>query len=170
MRSSLRENIEALQQGEHILQTISDAAYCQPARLVFESTVGMHIRHNLDHYACFLKGIKNGCIDYAARQRDSRLEQDRSFAITEISRIRQCLQDMSETIVTTQLLVETDNGSGQVTSSIKRELAFLLSHTTHHYAIVAVICQLQGLSVAEDFGVAASTLQHRVEQLAKCAH
>jgi len=50
-------------------------------------------------------------------------------------------------------------------TSIKRELAFLLSHTIHHYAIVAIICRLQGLSVEDDFGIAPSTLRHRAAQL-----
>ena len=170
MKINLRENIEALQQGESLLRSISDSAYIQPAQHVFQSTVGTHIRHNLDHYTCFLNGLENGCIDYAARQRNTRVEQDRSYAIAEISSLRERLKRIPENLDKAMLLVERDIGPGQAGSSVKRELEFLLSHTTHHYAIVAIICQLQGLSVGDEFGVAPSTLRHRAMQTAECAH
>ncbi len=170
MKINLRENIEALQQGEKLLRSISDAAYIQPAQHVFQSTVGTHIRHNLDHYACFLNGLESGCIDYAARQRNSHLEQDRLYAIAEISSLQNRLKNLPEDMDKADLLVERDIGPGQAGSSVKRELEFLLSHTTHHYAIVAIICQLQGLSIGDEFGVAPSTLRHRKMQLAECAH
>jgi hypothetical protein len=41
-----------------------------------------------------------------------------------------------------------------------RELQFLLSHTVHHYALMALILRLQGFNPAAEFGVAPSTLQH----------
>lgn len=170
MKINLRENIEALQQGERLLCSISDSAYTQPVQQVFQSTVGTHIRHNLDHYDCFLKGLESGCIDYTARQRNTRLEQDRSYAIAEISSLRERLKSLPETLDMANLLVERDIGPGQAGLSVRRELEFLLSHTTHHYAIVAIICQLQGLSVGDEFGVAPSTLRHRARQLAECAH
>lgn len=170
MKINLRENIEALQQGERLLRGISDSAYTQPAQYVFQSTVGTHIRHNLDHYACFLQGLETGCIDYAARQRNIRLEQDRAYAIAEISSLRERLKRLPEHLDKENLLVERDIGPGQAGSSVKRELEFLLSHTTHHYAIVAIICQLQGLSVGAEFGVAPSTLRHRATQTVECAH
>jgi len=170
MKSNLRENIEALQQGEQLLRSISDSAYIQPAQYVFQSTVGAHIRHNLDHYACFLNGLESGCIDYAARQRDTRLEQDRSYAITKISELRERMKNLPENMDKENLLVKRDIGPGHAGSSVRRELEFLLSHTTHHYAIVAIICQLQGLSIGAEFGVAPSTLRHRATQAVECAH
>ncbi len=169
MKINLRENIEALQQGEMLLQHLSDLAYTQPAPPVFQSAIGTHIRHNLDHYACFLNGLESGCIDYAARQRDTRLEQDRVYAIAEMSKLRERLEKLAETPDDACLLVERDVGPGQASSSAKRELEFLLSHTTHHYALVAVICRLHGFSVGNEFGVAASTLRHCATQLAECA-
>jgi hypothetical protein len=50
-----------------------------------------------------------------------------------------------------------------------RELEFLLSHTVHHYAIVAILCRLQGIAVDDGFGVAPSTLRHRTESETPCA-
>jgi len=165
MKIKISENIEALRQGEKLLRCISDAAYTLPAQTVFDSTIGAHFRHNLDHYACFLNGLDSGCIDYAARQRDLRLEQDRRYAMVEFSRVRKHLQSLEEGLDGPCLLIGSDVGPDQVSTSIKRELEFLLSHTIHHYAIVAIICQLLGIVVEDDFGVAPSTLRHRATQL-----
>jgi len=141
MKTNIRENIEALNQGEMLLRQLSDTAYSRPVEQVFQSTVGSHIRHNLDHYACFLSGLESGCIDYAARKRDSRLEQDRLYAITEIIRLRECLENMSAEQENIGLQVKADIGANRAGTSIKRELEFLLSHSIHHYALVAIICR-----------------------------
>jgi hypothetical protein len=45
-------------------------------------------------------------------------------------------------------------------SSIGRELQFLLSHTIHHYALIALALRLQGYEPSAEFGVAPSTLQY----------
>ena len=166
MKTNIRENIEALDQGEMLLRQLSDTTYRKRVKQVFKSAVGTHIRHNLDHYACFLSGLESGCIDYTARNRDSRLEQDRLYAITEIVRLRECLENMSAEQENTCLLVKADIGTSRAPTSIKRELEFLLSHSIHHYALVAIICRLQGIEVEPNFGIAPSTLRHLATQAA----
>ena len=47
------------------------------------------------------------------------------------------------------------------TSSVRRELLFLLSHTVHHNALVKELLRARGHALADDFGVAPSTLEHR---------
>ena len=45
-------------------------------------------------------------------------------------------------------------------STVRRELDFLLSHTVHHYALIAMSLRLRGLPVPAELGVAPSTLEH----------
>jgi hypothetical protein len=45
-------------------------------------------------------------------------------------------------------------------TTLKRELRFLVSHTIHHYALIAVILKLQGFDCGPDFGVAPSTIEY----------
>jgi hypothetical protein len=45
-------------------------------------------------------------------------------------------------------------------------LQFLLSHTVHHFALMALILRAQGADPGDDFGVAPSTLEHRRAALA----
>ena len=52
-------------------------------------------------------------------------------------------------------------------SSVARELQFLVSHTVHHYAVIAAMLRPQGIEPGVDFGVAPSTLKY--EQGAPCA-
>jgi hypothetical protein len=53
-------------------------------------------------------------------------------------------------------------------SSVTRELQALLSHTVHHYALIALMLQLNGFEVPEELGVAPSTLR-RWRETASCA-
>lgn len=166
MQTKIKENIQALQQGASLLNQLSDSAYVHAEQSAFKSSIGEHIRHNLDHYDCFLKGLKSGRIDYSQRQRESRLEQDRAYAIAEISRLLERLESLATEQDRPCVMVAEDVDRDQSHTTIKRELDFLASHTVHHYAIVAILCRLQGISVHEDFGLAPSTLRHR----AACAH
>lgn len=169
MDSLLKGNQAALAQGETLLQRLSDDAYRSSLKPVFNSSIGAHIRHNLDHYGCFLEGLALGRIDYAARRRSPCFETERLVAVAELKRIRQEF----ETIVSPHapLLVRIDNDAGAAYSgsSLVRELEFLISHTIHHYAIVAIMCRLQGIAVDDDFGVAPSTLRYRAEMETPCA-
>jgi len=169
MNTTLDDNILALKQGEMLLCNLSNSAYTTPALPVFASTIGAHIRHNLDHYACFLDGLCGGFIDYSARKRNSQIEQNRAFALAEFSRILDQLAALDLREKKWCVLIDPETGPRQTQTSIQRELEFLLSHTIHHYAMVAVICKLGGLEVDEDFGVAPSTLRYRAAQATACA-
>ena len=53
-------------------------------------------------------------------------------------------------------------------SSLDRELQSLISHTVHHYALIAMLLRVSGRQPAADFGVAPSTLRYWEESRA-CA-
>ena len=46
-------------------------------------------------------------------------------------------------------------------STLGRELQFLVSHTVHHFAIIGAICHRMDIELAPTFGIAPSTLKHR---------
>jgi hypothetical protein len=64
--------------------------------------------------------------------------------------------------------VEGSAGSAPTQSSTARELGFLLSHTIHHFALIAMTLQSLGVNVDPAFGVSPSTLRYRTEASA-CA-
>lgn len=155
----LAANLQVLRQGLELLAQLDDEQYTLTAGSLFAYGVGSHLRHCLDSYACFLHGLPTGRIDYDRRERAELTAQDRRYAST---RIEWTMEVLRETLAQHQLkeLQVRQDGPHWATSSVARELQFLLSHTVHHYALIALILRLQGFNPAAEFGVAPSTLKH----------
>ena len=159
------ENVLILRQQITLLQDLDDATYRCDVAAMMMSSVGAHVRHNLDHYQRFFVGLDTGVVDYDARQREKVLEIDRLAALTATRSICGRLAELTQVQGAANLRVccNRDQGTQQATSSVIRELDFLRSHTVHHYAIIAVLCRIQNVAVAQNFGVAPSTLRYRAE-------
>lgn len=168
------DNIRYLEQAVHLLQSISDEGYAQPAPMKLGSSVGAHLRHCLDHYDNFLVGIAAGRIDYDARRRELQLEQSRAAAIAKLGQLIAGLKSVAGQS-DAKLTVKMDCGDNEAEatwwtdSSVRRELQFLISHTVHHYAIIKMVLTASGVSVGPDFGIAPSTLRYHQGATA-CAH
>lgn len=160
-------NIDLLEQGADILRNITDEQYQLIKTEYYRGTVGAHIRHILDHYSCLLNGW-NDKVDYDARSRNKEIEKNRISAISKIeqviTRFNQILKEnrsIDLVILVKSNISEGYLGSPWSSSTIKRELQFLVSHTVHHYALIALILRIQNISVPDSFGVAPSTLNYR---------
>ena len=163
----IADNIRYLEQALTLLRDIDDVTltYVDPPR--FASGVGAHLRHNLDHFRSFLDGLDTRRIDYDARERDVRIEINGEYAAEKIGETIARLQAIASLPADTPLQVKMDCGEDAkqwCRSTVARELEFLVSHTVHHYALVAMILRLQGLEPGAEFGVAPSTLrfQHQL--------
>ena len=160
------QNIFFLEQGLDLLATLDDADYARSFPPAFECGIGAHIRHIVDHYDCFLRGLDTGRIDYDRRQRNERIESDRMTGIDALRATIARLQDIDGAGASIELAVHMDCGDGAAgdgifsRTSLTRELQFLLSHTVHHYALVAVILRLEGREPVDGFGVSPSTLRN----------
>ncbi|MDA1045265.1 MAG: DinB family protein [Verrucomicrobia bacterium] len=160
-------------QAIELVARLTDDHYTKIDPPQYSSSVGAHMRHVLDHYFCFLEGLDKGRIDYADRARNPRLEHDRSFAVEQlrdtISRV--CALASLDARHPLEMRIEGDGVEGHAAwavSTVGRELDFLLSHTIHHYGMVAIILRLQGVEPGAGFGVAPSTLRH-VHESTVCA-
>ncbi len=152
-------NLAVLGQGAQLLTRLDDAAYTRTVKPLFDYGVSSHIRHCLDSYTSFLQGLETGLIDYDRRARDVRIEQDRFYAQSRIAATMAALQGLMPDLSATVLQARQDSPHWAVTS-LERELQFLLSHTVHHYALVALMLRAQGIKPSKEFGVAPSTLKH----------
>jgi hypothetical protein len=127
--------------------------------------IGSHFRHCLDFYCSFLDGVETGRIDYDDRQRDRRIEHDHLAAISKFEVTMTRLKELSWLDSEMPLKVRLEEGGEQPDpsswscSSVRRELQSLVSHTVHHYALIALMLQLNGVEPTEEFGVAPSTLK-----------
>jgi uncharacterized damage-inducible protein DinB len=160
-------NIQILEQGAQLIRRLGDETFARCLDNPYSGGVGAQFRHCLDFYECFLDGIGEGAIDYNRRERDPGLETDRGYALAKTQSICQALGQLTRDQAGRQLQVCAEQASSETPrwsdSSAGRELQFLISHTVHHYAVVAILLRLQGCDAAAenpDFGVAPSTLAH----------
>ena len=58
-------------------------------------------------------------------------------------------------------MLTPDSPPRSFATTLGREVAFVLSHTLHHQALIAAHLRATGHDVPDNFGVAPATLQHR---------
>ena len=149
-----------LMQGLELLAALSSQAFAHgPAG---HSPVGAQLRHVLDHYEAFFEGLPLGRVDYDARRRDGLLESSLDLAAAALAHWHEAMGGLDPATGDALLLVQSDSGAGSDApdwrpSTVGRELQFLASHTTHHFALMALLLELQGLTPPAGFGVAPST-------------
>lgn len=159
----IAENIKALREAQKLLECMDDRTFTNVDAPTFTSSIGAQLRHCLDFYQCFLSGVKNGQVDYDLRERDEVTEHSRARALERITTTTELLWKLSLADEAATLRVKQDSPYWS-TSSLRRELQFLLSHLVHHQALVAVMLRVQGFVMNEDIGVAPATLAYRKER------
>ena len=123
--------------------------------------IGGHVRHCLDHVFALLAATRTGLCAYDRRQRGTNIETSRTAAIDATTEAMIGVLQLDIETLESEVFVETQlepTGAMVVTrSSVCREVAFLVSHTIHHNAIVAHMLQARGIEVAPHFGLAPAT-------------
>ena len=151
--------IERLQGAENGEQLFVSA----PERLAHNGP-GSHLRHIHDLYLCFLRDRTGGAIDYDRRDRDERFERDPAYAAKTICGTMKRLSALTEADLEGEVSVRMDADPADQdafqASTFERELTSLLSHTIHHYALVALILRAQDFQCEPEFGVAPATLDY----------
>lgn len=161
----MTDTLHILEQSLSLLHRLDDAAYTRTMPPIFQSGIGTHLRHCLDFYGAFLRGIRDGRIDYDKRERNTVIEQNREAAIVAIETTIRQMTSLNFINEEMPVLVRLEDASADESSwcqsTIGRELQALKSHTIHHYALIAVMVKLQGITVSADFGVSTSTLRQQ---------
>ncbi len=162
---ALDQNLELLRQGIDLLERLDDRVYRgEEAPYRTSYSVGPHLRHSIDAYGCLIAGLTEGRIDYDARQRTPEVETDRAAGIRALTDIRTALEALRDQNPHRELEIKVDTPSESAgawsRSTLRRELQFLVGHTVHHFALIAMILRGEGIEPGEDFGVASSTLRH----------
>ena len=160
-------NLNTLDAAIKLLNDLPGELYTKIQKPYFESSLGKHLRHIVDHYLCFRRDLHAGVIDYDQRHRDCQIETDKDYAVSVCrdiqSFLKQLLNEGVDASHPLQVLMCNDvqMPAGEKTcSSIGRELQFLQGHSVHHFALMATIVKLAGCEINKDFGVAPSTIVH----------
>jgi hypothetical protein len=157
---SLLDKLAAeLERGSRLIASVDDAAYRWTSEIT--GSVGAHFRHNLDAANRFLEGIGSRRIDYGNRERDARIESDRSYAIERYSDAVRRILSLPAGVIFASVSVRSEvDASAWLPSSVGREVEYVHSHTVHHHALIAEKLSAAGIKLDKDFGVAPSTLEY----------
>lgn len=154
---ALRDHLERLRD---LLVTIPGDSY-RVAPATLSGSVGAHVRHCLDHAHALLSCASGGELSYDSRLRGTAVETDIRAAIGEIKRLHLTLADIDpqqlDRPLTLRSMMRRDGDSICVQTTLGRELAFVVQHTIHHFAIIGLLLDRIGVSVPRQFGYAPST-------------
>lgn len=136
-------------------------------------SIGGHVRHCLDHVRALEIGLERGLVDYDTRRRDTAVERDREAAVlvlmSAVARLRAVSNHVLGRPLVVRSLIGDDGRAVEGASSAARELAFVISHTIHHSAQIALLAhRLGSRRLPRRFGVAPST--PALAGAASCAH
>jgi uncharacterized damage-inducible protein DinB len=148
----------------HVVGGLSDAQYVQKPVGVMSSSIGGHVRHWLDHVSALLASVETGRLSYDHRERGTSIETDRWAALAAITQLAVRLRDLRASDLDRPLDVESllaaDDEPQTFGSTVGRELAYVVSHSVHHNAIIGAMVQTLGGRVPPRFGYAPSTIAH----------
>lgn len=157
--------IGLLEQLRDVITLLPHAIYvARPAARV-SGSVGEHVRHCLDHMSALALAMAGDDLDYDRRARGTMVEVDPATAVNEIERLFVRFDRMTDRVfdrtLTLPIAIDPSSARLMTRSSITRETAYVIHHTIHHFAVIAVLLDWQGWRVPQNFGTAPSTLMAR---------
>ena len=159
---SVAGSLETIEQSIILCESLDNNSYTYRAKPYVQSSIGEHFRHILDMFFALTHFTKQGVIDYDLRRRGAPVESQLSVANEELQQVKTWLETLSSQQLDTPvtMLSEATIQSQKickVSSSLRRELLFVASHTVHHLAIIKVITKHCGIETNEQLGLAPAT-------------
>jgi hypothetical protein len=135
--------------------------YSAPFESGASGTIGEHVRQSLDHVSALLSAGPSATLSYDHRQRGTAIEADPAVALQQILRLRAGIELWStrslDEPIRVMSMVSPDGEAVSGWSTLSREIAFVVSQTIHHQAIIGILLTLHGYAVPERFGHSPST-------------
>ena len=124
-------------------------------------SIGAHVRHCLDHVCALEGGIVAGEVCYDHRERDTIVEREPDLGASRLRRASFRVRHIDGGLVERPLMLVAQLSAGgpvvRVPTTVGRELAFVVSHTIHHSALIAVLLERANRDVPARFGLAPTT-------------
>lgn len=149
---------------EQLIRTLPVSAYC--ATRAGESSIGAHVRHVVEFIQMLVDHVDSGVVDYENRKRNIVYETDPRAVAALLPPLRATLAHMLKHYGTSHPLElrETTLAGGDklsITTSLGREMLFMLQHGVHHLAIIKMQAAAMNIALGSQFGVAVATQAYR---------
>lgn len=168
MTSHLKNNLIEIQS---LIKQLSDEQYQVFQEVLSGASIGQHVRHILEFYTCLFSELVEGKVCYDKRERDTRIENNRDFAIDLIQQINSTLTKITYDV---PLKLTFSFGSDEksikvIGTSLYRELAYNFEHSIHHQALIKIGVNALSVNnvINDNFGIAPATIKYRQEQCAQ---
>ncbi len=144
------------------LDQLTPDQYVQPRQVLFNATIGEHVRHIIELFLCLNKGYETGIVNYENRNRDYRLQTDKMFAKEQLQCIFAGLTKADKKLFLEACYDEHSEDVLTIESNYTREIIYNIEHTVHHMALIRVgIRDVSTIVLPENYGVASSTIKYR---------
>ncbi|MBD3583672.1 DinB family protein [Flavobacterium selenitireducens] len=153
--TAIKENLAEL---SNLLLQLPPNDYTRRFPELGNATIGEHVRHILELYACLEKAYISGMVEYDNRKRDILLQTQPEAALEAISHLEKTVGKPNKDL---QLRFMNDGCEQLIPTNYERELLYNLEHSIHHQALIKVGLRHLDVNVGEDFGLAKSTIAYR---------
>ena len=144
------------------IELLTNKQYTAQSDLLFNATIGQHVRHIIELFICLESGYETGKVNYDNRKRDIAIETNKELAIQLLSQISNGIGKPNKL-----LLLESSHDIDEdyikvLPANYYREIIYNLEHSVHHMALIRIgLREIASIKVSEDFGVAHSTIQYK---------
>jgi uncharacterized damage-inducible protein DinB len=130
-----------LQQCEDLVSRLDANDYAQSWE--GSSSIGSHIRHILDRFHSFFTGLPCRCVDYDVRNREKAIESSANSARSAIASVSRRIRELDSIKLSGQAILVREtvyhyDAPIEISSTVERELMGLVTHSTHHLAIISM--------------------------------
>ena len=144
--------IPNLKRAERLIQLLDQRSYSNSTIGPYYSSIGGHLRHVLDIFACIIRGVDSRRIDLTDRKRGTNAEMDPEDGLKYLNSVIQELSGLKGIDPSTPVTVIDDLGYGrmEVPSTLGAGLCQAHSHAIHHFACIGYLLHLQGLELPDN--------------------
>jgi hypothetical protein len=166
-----------LNQKKYVLELIKPEDYTKRVPSIFNSSIGGHIRHSLDHFSAVVQAASskdsNSLANYDQRARNTEIEVDPKVAMALVNDLIKIIPSLplKKEIDVSFIGDEKSFRSYQVKSSVVRELSFASHHAIHHLSMIKLILSSLSYELPPDspLGIALSTAKELQNVIKKSA-
>lgn len=153
---------ELFGQIDHTLTLLNNEVYSKPSKLLYNASIGQHLRHIIELFIELNNGYETGTVNYELRKRSYQIETDAHFASDQINALLKKIIKPDKPLLLATDYTKTATDTITVQTNYYRELIYNLEHTVHHMALMRVaINEFTNIELEASYGMAVSTLKHK---------